>query len=271
MTMALQGITLGEMKKRMSRKPYDELYHLAMHLTLADGSRITLEKNEVVTATDTVKISKETELMDVPLSTEFLCLATLCANSIDKFGITRFATYSAKDRNCQMFVHDCLEASSLIHPNDEISQFVKQDIKSLFDNAHYLRKLTNTVTDLAGTITKFIPRFHAMYHAMDGAREFVVGSDDGSHPVDQKVQLSQEGVPFFMNGANPIHFSKRVLSQVRRGQSVHAITGQLEGIDYDNRQRPEFVKVIKDKRGGQWALLHNSPDVLDEFKSRIAH
>lgn len=155
---ALNGLTLGQMKKRIRGKPYDKLYHLAMHLTLESGARLTLEKNEVVTVTDSVTDREGSELMEVPIKGDH-SLLSIVSKMIATYGLFRFDAYSAKDRNCQKFIHDNLVASDLIKPGDEISEFVLQDIRSLFDNANYLRKLTNTVTGLAGAIGKRIPTF----------------------------------------------------------------------------------------------------------------
>jgi hypothetical protein len=58
----------------------------------------------------------------------------------------RFLTYSARDSNCQDLVLAMLKSNNLAPPPN--IQFVKQATQSLFTPE--LRKISNTITDIAG-------------------------------------------------------------------------------------------------------------------------
>jgi hypothetical protein len=58
----------------------------------------------------------------------------------------RFYPYSARDNNCQNFILSVLKASGIGGERDYA--FIKQDTKSLFGDESFLRKLSNTVTDI---------------------------------------------------------------------------------------------------------------------------
>jgi len=62
----------------------------------------------------------------------------------------RFFKYSAYDNNCQTFILNVLTANHLDTP--ENIEFTKQSTEQLFHNLDYLRKIANTVTDVAGRI-----------------------------------------------------------------------------------------------------------------------
>ena len=65
-------------------------------------------------------------------------------NTRNKMG-NSFLTYSARDNNCQNFVLSLLESNGL--SNSQNVLFTKQSTSALFSTE--LRKLTNTITDIA--------------------------------------------------------------------------------------------------------------------------
>jgi hypothetical protein len=65
-----------------------------------------------------------------------------------------FATYSARDNNCQDFILAFLKANGMGDEKDYA--FVKQDVKSLFGKTSFLRKFTNTVTDIGAKVSTLI-------------------------------------------------------------------------------------------------------------------
>ena len=60
----LKTITLGQFKKKIKGKPYDELFRLRMDLHTENGV-VSIEKNEVVTFEDKPKTAKNAETMEV--------------------------------------------------------------------------------------------------------------------------------------------------------------------------------------------------------------
>jgi hypothetical protein len=65
-----------------------------------------------------------------------------------------FATYSARDNNCQDFILAFLKANGMGDEKDYA--FVKQDVKSLYGKTSFLRKFTNTVTDIGAKVSTLI-------------------------------------------------------------------------------------------------------------------
>jgi hypothetical protein len=46
---AMNLVSLGAFKKRLSRQSYDEIYHLFALITLEDGTVLTLDKQAILT------------------------------------------------------------------------------------------------------------------------------------------------------------------------------------------------------------------------------
>jgi hypothetical protein len=140
---ALNVFSLGQIAKN---NPYDKLFHLSLVVKLEDGNTILIEKNEVINMTvDPVYVDK-TESKEVPIQRQ-IKLNELMQNTRDRMG-DKFFIYSARNCNCQDFILNILIANRLDSP--ELIDFVKQDSIKIFGNMTYLRKFSNTLTDIAG-------------------------------------------------------------------------------------------------------------------------
>jgi hypothetical protein len=64
----------------------------------------------------------------------------------------RFLSYSARDNNCQDFILAILQSNNLSTSTNTL--FVKQATQSLL--TPQLRKISNTITDIAGGVDKII-------------------------------------------------------------------------------------------------------------------
>lgn len=141
---ALNVASLGDFKKKLKDTPYDKLFHLKLIITLQNGTKLALEKEERVNLSNKTQPKKGQEEIDVPVD-KTITLNQLYHNAEIRMG-DRFYPYSAKDNNCQNFVLNVLQASNLGGSNDY--EFVKQNTQSLFADDNYLRKLSNTLTDI---------------------------------------------------------------------------------------------------------------------------
>ena len=143
---ALNALSLGEFNKRLAKLPFDELYHLRLDIETEDGLRYTLEKNAVITLTRKPKTSDNTEsmLLNVPNGTT----TNMLLEKTQKRMKQDFFPYSAKNNNCTDFIMGILRANNLDTPTN--TAFTKLDTDSLFTDT--FRKLTNTVTDVAGGV-----------------------------------------------------------------------------------------------------------------------
>lgn len=147
---AINFVSGGEFKKAIADKPYDDIFHLMIILTLEDGKKYSLEKNAIITLRPTKGRSGESSPVSVPAG---LTLNKALEKTQEAMG-EAFATYSARDNNCQDFILAFLKANGMGDQKDYA--FVKQDVKSLFGKTSFLRKFTNTVTDIGAKVSTLL-------------------------------------------------------------------------------------------------------------------
>ena len=143
----LNVISFGEFGKRFRQSEYNNLYHLFMIIITLEGVRIQLEKNQTISSKLDFKIPPKTELMKVDTIPENITINEFLFNGLLREGRDKFFTYSSSSNNCQDFILNLLQANNI---DGEILSFVKQDITHLFEGLTHVRKVTNTVTDVAG-------------------------------------------------------------------------------------------------------------------------
>ena len=122
----------------------NKLYHLKL-LIRTTHSNISLEKNEVITISP-YKMNYNAENLYVTFPPG-LSINILLQNTRDKMGGS-FLSYSARDNNCQNFILALLQSNFLDNTRNVL--FTKQSTSDLFDVN--LRKITNTITDIAQKI-----------------------------------------------------------------------------------------------------------------------
>ena len=147
---ALQLASGNTFQQRLDNTPYDKLFHLFMCIELAGGSKIMMEKNEVINAVLGCKLPKETETRhisssDIPTG---LTLEQSLNNTKEGMG-DMFFTYSARENNCQDFILAFLRANKIGNETDK--SWVKQETKVLFEGNERLRKIANTLTGIAAS------------------------------------------------------------------------------------------------------------------------
>jgi len=140
---ALNVVSLGEFKKRLSKQPYDEIFHLFMLFTV-DGTTISLEKNAIITMQVNPNRTGDSREVEVPAG---LTLNQLMEATSMKMG-KKFIPYASNSNNCQSLILNVLRANGMDTP--ALEAFVKQDTNQLFDD--YLRKFSNTITDLGARV-----------------------------------------------------------------------------------------------------------------------
>ena len=145
LTGALSVASMGEFGRNLENAPYDKLFHLKIIIILQSGIRISLEKIERVNMTVNPKPVKDEESTPTPLNGQSITLSQLYENARDRMG-GKFYPYSARDNNCQNFILNVLQASGI--GNQQDYEFVKQDTKELFGDNSFLRKASNTITDI---------------------------------------------------------------------------------------------------------------------------
>lgn len=147
---AINFVSGGEFKKAIADKPYDDIFHLMIVLTLEDGKKYSLEKNAIITLRPTKGRSGESMSVSVPSG---LTLNKALEKTSEVMG-DLYATYSAKSNNCQDFILAFLKSNGM--GDEKVYSFVKQDVSTLFGKTDFLRKFTNTVTDIGAKVTTLI-------------------------------------------------------------------------------------------------------------------
>lgn len=141
----LNTVSLGSFKNKLDRSEYDKLFHLQIVITTNTNKIISIEKNEVINMSLNPSSSPNMESSIVHNLPQGLTLQNLMENTKNYMKNSMFS-YSAKDNNCQDFVMGILNGNNI--GDDENRSFTKQDTESLFGSSDYLRKISNTVTDM---------------------------------------------------------------------------------------------------------------------------
>ena len=140
----VQAIVQGALRT-IANVPYDNLFHLFIELTLPSGKWV-IEKIERINLVKEDRSNKT--------GAEFTSSFPVNKTVNELFGNTqnfmggRFLPYQSNSNNCQVFIMGILNANGL--NNSELTNFVKQDTRSIFKNNPVLRKFANTLTDLGG-------------------------------------------------------------------------------------------------------------------------
>jgi hypothetical protein len=236
------GTISPEFGKRLKESPYDKLFHLFLVLQLENGKVVVVEKNETLSVTDRYKKrSKEEEEMPVSVP-EGLTLNTALEKTQQSMGTQKFFGYSAKDNNCQDFMIAFLKANNM--GNEEVFKFVKQDTAYLFKNLPILRKISNTLTDIAGRanvamegsgMKEKIQLFKERIKGLEGQRQkyWNENKQDILEILNRDIEKLQKELDAMQNE--------------RYYEACDKVRDELEMSSSD--KRPEGVKPIPDARG----------------------
>ena len=142
---AMNIVSLNSFNKKMSRLPYDSLFHLFMVITTNKGSQALIEKNARINVERKISTLPNTTTMAVPNIPAGLTVNALIDNTQSAMG-PKFLPYNPQSNNCQDFILAVLKANALATP--EIEKFVKQDTSSLFASDKTLARISTGLTNL---------------------------------------------------------------------------------------------------------------------------
>lgn len=143
LTSAIDALSNNRYSKMVKRNGYDGYFHLAMVFPTAMGP-LTIEKNESVHIAPGDPSVRNTQAMHVNLPST--TIKQLMANTQRAQG-SKFYLYNASSNNCQIFIHALLQSNGVTDP--AVLSWVRQDTESIFKGQPALRKIANTVTDMA--------------------------------------------------------------------------------------------------------------------------
>ena len=141
---ALNVVSLGQFKSRLDNSDYNKLFHLQFFIT-TQSRTFVIEKNEVINMDINPQTPANTETSPVNPLSQGLTINKLLENTKVYMGGSMFG-YSAKDNNCQDFVMGILNGNRI--GNEANRTFTKQNTEELFGDSNWLRKISNTVTDI---------------------------------------------------------------------------------------------------------------------------
>lgn len=142
---ALNVATGGDISKVVKEKGYDNVFHLFCIVTLSDGTRIRMDKNQRLSiainpgAINADAICKEAKLPAPTTLTSFIEKGEKLGDSIGSF-----YRYSAHDNNCQKFIKALLNASGI----QSLDTFIMQDAGALVKPGLF-RTIAQGITDVA--------------------------------------------------------------------------------------------------------------------------
>jgi hypothetical protein len=160
---ALAGKNTWEEAKR--KHGFDKFYHLFMIVTMDDGSRIHIEKNEIMRVTESPRDCPDA--LDLGAPSQPMTVSELFERTKQRMGDRNFFTYDPFNNNCQNFVNELLRTMGLLTPSS--NSFVFQDIQGLREDLPgYTKYLAKGLTDLGAIVNT----------AYQKTKDYIVNGED---------------------------------------------------------------------------------------------
>ena len=134
----MNTISLGVFEKLLDKYGFDKLFHLSLLLTLQDGTKVVVEKNEEINVSTTIPpFVQDCEQLKVNYLPQVgFTLNKLMDTTRAKIPEKRFYDYDAHNYNCQVFLMDVLKSNGLMY--NKLKDFIYQDVDALFEEASVL-------------------------------------------------------------------------------------------------------------------------------------
>jgi len=144
---ALAGKNTWEEAKR--KNGFDKFYHLFMIVTMEDGSKLHIEKNEIMRVSENPRACPEA--LDLGAPTQAITVGEMFERTKQRIGNKDFFTYDPFYNNCQNFITQLLKTIGL--SNQRSSSFVFQDIQGLREDLPgYTKYLAKGLTDIGAFV-----------------------------------------------------------------------------------------------------------------------
>jgi len=124
---------------------FDRLFHLYIELTLTNGARILLEKNERITLSVNPQERKDSESETVSIFPAQLTLNEILVKTASRMGRDAFYSYNAGTNNCQDFILNVFDANEIGDSQDRA--FIKQDLNDIAKKNPLLTRIAEFITN----------------------------------------------------------------------------------------------------------------------------
>lgn len=112
----------------LKNKPYDELFHLFLVVTLENGIMLRIEKNATINIF-ILSNSVSDDKIQIYKINKNLTLGNMLKNTENHMGTNKYYQYSAINNNCQMFLDNILKSNRM--GRREVFQFINQDLSGI--------------------------------------------------------------------------------------------------------------------------------------------
>ena len=147
-------ISGGKFDEAKKEQGYDKMFHLSLIITLDNGTKLLIEKNERINMTTSWKDTDKVEYFSVGSINSTPTLEQFFQNTEKAVGDHRFFTYNAFDQNCQRFIADLLQSNNSLTNNAQ--NFILQDAQSIVKKMpFFVSKIAQFATDTAGRVKQF--------------------------------------------------------------------------------------------------------------------
>lgn len=141
---ALDAVSLGEFSRRQKKLDYEKIYHNFLIATLEDGTKVKIEKDEVIKARPVTQADYTNSIYEIDMKGKDLNLQEMFKTASEG-NEKDFFRYRASSANCQNFTRDMIVKNGLLP--DGAAEYLK------LQNAHHLISAVPTGTHVANLIT----------------------------------------------------------------------------------------------------------------------
>jgi hypothetical protein len=172
---AIAGPNTWEEAKR--KNGFDKFYHLFMIVTMENGSKLHVEKNEIMRISENPRACPNA--LDLGPPQREMTVSDLLNATRQRMGDTNFFTYDPFQNNCQSFVENLLKSMYLW--SNESKDFVFQDIRGLrAELPKYTNTLAKGLTDVGAVLNT----------AYQKTKDYIEYGSKGQEGLDNQTDAS---------------------------------------------------------------------------------
>jgi hypothetical protein len=165
---AFNIISVGKWNELRQQYYYDKLFHLFLILTLQDGTKLSLEKNDIVNmdTNDSRCSQRDVDCIELEYPQNSITVNDLVKKPLDRIGKNNYFVYDPFKLHCQIFIKSVLETFGLY--NNKVNDFVYQDLTDIIKNLpFYVSWVGKAATDISAFGKKITGAGHNTHNKED--------------------------------------------------------------------------------------------------------